>query len=101
VRIAIDDFAHAPLTSLQSMEVDMLKIDGGLIAASESSEGELMLKAIVQLAHNLGIWAVAEGVETREQYEALRRAGCRYGQGWFFGRPAPADELEPVPALVG
>jgi EAL domain-containing protein (putative c-di-GMP-specific phosphodiesterase class I) len=101
IRIAIDDFADAPLTSLQAMEVDMLKIDSGLIAASESSEGELMLKAIVQLAHNLGIWAVAEGVETREQYETLRRAGCRYGQGWFFGKAGPADELKSAPVLVG
>jgi diguanylate cyclase (GGDEF)-like protein/PAS domain S-box-containing protein len=90
VRIAIDDFAHAPLTSLQRMEVDMLKLGSGLIAASESPEGELMLRAIIQLAHNLGIWAVAEGVETRAQYETLRRAGCRYGQGWYFGRPVPA-----------
>jgi diguanylate cyclase (GGDEF)-like protein/PAS domain S-box-containing protein len=93
VRIAIDDFAHAPLTSLQSMDVDMLKIDSRLIAAAESSEGELMLKAIIQLAHNLGIWAVAEGVETPAHYETLRRAGCRYGQGWYFSRAVPAAEL--------
>jgi diguanylate cyclase (GGDEF)-like protein len=99
IRIAIDDFAHAPLTALQQMEVDMLKIDGGMVAASEDSEGAVMLKAIIQLAHNLGIWAVAEGVETREQYEILRAAGCRYGQGWFFGKPVPAAEFEPARAL--
>src|SRR3954447_11689637 len=101
VRIAIDDFAHAPLVSLQSMEVDMLKIDGGLIAATGSTEGEVMLKAIVQLAHNLGIWAIAEGVETRAQYEALRRAGCRYGQGWYFGQAVPAADLRSSGVLVG
>jgi diguanylate cyclase (GGDEF)-like protein len=100
IRIAIDDFAHAPLTSLQRMEVDMLKLDGGLVAASETPEGELMLRAIIQLAHNLGIWATAEEVETREQYEILRRAGCRYGQGWFFGHPAPAAELQPALATI-
>jgi diguanylate cyclase (GGDEF)-like protein/PAS domain S-box-containing protein len=100
IRVAIDDFAHAPLSSLQDMEVDMLKLDAGLVAASDTPAGELMLKAIVGLAHNLGIWAVAEGVETREQYETLRRAGCRYGQGWFFGRPVPADQLEVAPALA-
>jgi EAL domain-containing protein (putative c-di-GMP-specific phosphodiesterase class I) len=84
------------------MDVDMLKVDSGLIAASESGEGELMLKAIIQLAHNLGIWAVAEGVETAAQYETLRRAGCRYGQGWFFGRPVPPGELKAAPpAPVG
>jgi diguanylate cyclase len=102
IRIAIDDFAHAPLTSLQSMDVDMLKIDSGLTAASESGEGELMLKAIIQLAHNLGIWAVAEGVETQAQYDTLRRAGCRFGQGWYFGRPVPPGELKAAPpAPVG
>jgi EAL domain-containing protein (putative c-di-GMP-specific phosphodiesterase class I) len=96
IRIAIDDFAHAPLTTLQQMDVDMLKIDRALIASAATPEGELMLRAITQLAHNLGIWAVAEGVETREQYEALRRAGCRYGQGWYFGRAVPAGELSPA-----
>ncbi|HEX4735135.1 MAG TPA: EAL domain-containing protein [Thermoleophilaceae bacterium] len=96
IRIAIDDFAHAPLTTLQQMDVDMLKIDRGLVASAATPEGELMLRAITQLAHNLGIWAVAEGVETREQYEALRRAGCRYGQGWYFGRAVPAAELSPA-----
>jgi EAL domain-containing protein (putative c-di-GMP-specific phosphodiesterase class I) len=100
VRIAIDDFAQAPLAALQQMEVDMLKLDGGLTAASDSPEGELMLKAIIQLAHNLGIWALAEGVETQEQYETLRRAGCRYGQGWHFGRPVPASELPRSEALL-
>ena len=94
VRIAIDDFANAPLTSLQRMEVDMLKLDPELVAAATSSEGEMMVRAIIQLAHNLGIWAVAEGVETQEQFELLRRAGCRYGQGWHFGRAVPAAELD-------
>jgi diguanylate cyclase (GGDEF)-like protein/PAS domain S-box-containing protein len=93
IRVAIDDFAHASLTSLQRMEVDMLKIDPELVAASGGGEGELMLRAIIQLAHNLGIWAIAEGVETREHYEALRRTGCRFGQGWYFGHPVPAEEL--------
>jgi diguanylate cyclase (GGDEF)-like protein len=94
VRIAVDDFANAPLASLQHMEVDMLKIDSSLTAASGSAEGELMLKAIIQLAHNLGIWAVAEGVETSDQYETLRRAGCRYGQGWYFGHALPAADVK-------
>jgi EAL domain-containing protein (putative c-di-GMP-specific phosphodiesterase class I) len=82
------------------MEVDMLKIDASVTAASDSPEGALMLKAIIQLAHNLGIWALAEGVETHEQYETLRRAGCRYGQGWYFGRPVPASELPQSEALL-
>jgi diguanylate cyclase (GGDEF)-like protein/PAS domain S-box-containing protein len=100
VRIAVDDFAQAPLAALQQMEVDMLKIDGGVTAASDTPEGELLLTAIINLAHNLGIWVSAEGVETQEQYETLRRTGCRYGQGWYFGRPVPADELVASELLV-
>ena len=52
-----------------------------------------MLRAIITLAHNLGIWAVAEGIETDRQYELLRLARCRYGQGFLFSRPVPAAEL--------
>ena len=102
VRIAIDDFAHSPLSALQHMEVDMLKIDAGVLAAAaEGVEGEMMLRAIVQLAHGLGIWPVAEGVETFDQHRVLRRAGCRYGQGFFFGRPMPAGEVRAFATPTG
>jgi EAL domain-containing protein (putative c-di-GMP-specific phosphodiesterase class I) len=94
VRIAIDDFAHSPLSALQHMQVDMLKIDGPVLAAADqSAEGEMMLRAIVQLAHGLGIWPLAEGVETQRHHDILREAGCRFGQGFFFGQPMPADEV--------
>lgn len=93
VRVAIDNFAHSPLTSLQRMEVDVLKIDRELVSAADKPEGELLLAAVIQLAHSLGIWAIAEGIETRAQYELLLRAGCRFGQGFYFGRPAPAPAL--------
>ena len=52
VRIAIDDFAHSPLTALQRMEIDMLKVDHEVVAAARRPEGELMLRAVVQLAHH-------------------------------------------------
>ena len=45
------------------------------------------------MAHQLGICVVAEGVETREQHDILQRAGCDYGQGYWYGRPMPAQEL--------
>ena len=72
----------------------MLKIDGSVLAAAtESTEGEMLLRAMIQLAHGLGIWPLAEGVETRTHYEILRRGGCRFGQGFFFGHPMPAEEV--------
>jgi diguanylate cyclase (GGDEF)-like protein/PAS domain S-box-containing protein len=94
IRIAIDDFARAPLSALQHTEIDTLKIDRPLIAAGHTPEGELMVRALIQLASNLGVWAIAEGIETRAQYEMLRRAGCRYGQGFYFSEPVPASELD-------
>jgi diguanylate cyclase (GGDEF)-like protein/PAS domain S-box-containing protein len=100
IRVAIDDFANSPLTALQRMEVDMLKIDRSLVADASGPEGELMLRAIIQLAHNLGIWPIAEGIETREQYEMLRRSGCRFGQGFFFSKPVAAGDVPEALALV-
>jgi EAL domain-containing protein (putative c-di-GMP-specific phosphodiesterase class I) len=64
-----------------------------VVAAAVHPEGEVTLRAIVQLAHNLGIWVIAEGIETREQFEMLRRTGCRFGQGFFFSEPVPANQL--------
>jgi diguanylate cyclase (GGDEF)-like protein/PAS domain S-box-containing protein len=93
VRVAIDDFSHSPLATLQRLEVDILKIDAAVVAGAERPEGRVMLNAIVQLARNLGIWPLAEGIETREQYDLVRRAGCRFGQGYIFGQPVPAEEI--------
>jgi diguanylate cyclase (GGDEF)-like protein/PAS domain S-box-containing protein len=100
IRIAIDDFAHSPLDTLQRMQVDVLKIDASLIAAAERPEGETMLAAIIALARNLGIWPVAEGIEKREHFDLVRQSGCRFGQGFFFGRPVPADEIPGTLELV-
>jgi len=78
----------------------MLKLDRSVVAAADGREGELMLRAMIQLAHNLGIWAIAEGIETREQYEMLRRSGCRFGQGFYFSRPLPASVLPEALGLL-
>ena len=52
-----------------------------------------LLAAMVSLAHDLGLTVVAEGVETREQVEFLRKQGCDLAQGYWFGRPVEADEI--------
>jgi diguanylate cyclase (GGDEF)-like protein len=93
VRIALDDFSHSPLTTLSRMEFDVLKIDGSLVRGADNPEGQTMVNAIVQLARNLAIWPLAEGIETRAQFEVLRDAGCRFGQGYFFARPLPAEDV--------
>jgi EAL domain-containing protein (putative c-di-GMP-specific phosphodiesterase class I) len=57
------------------------------------SEDLALCGAIIDLAHALGLEVVAEGIETLEQAQVLARRGCRFAQGYFFGRPAAADQL--------
>ena len=61
---------------------------------NQTSQHAAIVKAIVSLAHDLGMEVVAEGVETRAQLEALRALRCRRGQGFLFSRPLPADQAE-------
>jgi diguanylate cyclase (GGDEF)-like protein len=91
--IALDDFGtgYASLTHLRDFPINHIKIDRSfvldLIAHSHST---VIVKAIVDLAHNLGMHVVAEGVESEAQYEFLRAIGCDSGQGYLFGRAVPA-----------
>jgi EAL domain-containing protein (putative c-di-GMP-specific phosphodiesterase class I) len=79
------------------MRVSMLKIDRSFVGGLEEDAGTAVLTAsIVQLARNLGLEPLAEGIETEEQRRFLLAHGCDLGQGFYFSRPVPADE---VPAL--
>ena len=97
VRIAIDDFGtgYASLSYLQSMPVDILKIDQAFVRASDDGErGHDLLEAIVNIAHSLSLQTVAEGVEQPEQLAAVRRMGCDLVQGYLLGRPLPVEEAQ-------
>jgi diguanylate cyclase (GGDEF)-like protein/PAS domain S-box-containing protein len=97
VRIAIDDFGtgYSSLDYLRRHAIDVLKIDRSFINGIETSFRQAALVgAIVHLAQALELRVVAEGVETTEQRDALLLAGCTLGQGYFFSRPVPADEIE-------
>ena len=59
------------------------------------------MRTIVELARVMGMDVVAEGIETREQYNLLRQLGCRYGQGFLFSRPAPAETVSRMLRLPG
>jgi diguanylate cyclase (GGDEF)-like protein/PAS domain S-box-containing protein len=97
LRLAIDDFGagHSSLSRLNQMRVSMLKIDRSFIGGLEDDAGTAVLTAsIVQLARNLGLEPLAEGIETEEQRRFLLAHGCDLGQGFHFSRPVPADQVE-------
>jgi diguanylate cyclase (GGDEF)-like protein/PAS domain S-box-containing protein len=97
VSLHLDDFGtgYSSLAYLHSFPVHALKVDRSFVARMGGApEHSAIVKAIVSLAHNLGMEVIAEGVETRAQADALRALGCRRGQGFLFAQPLPADEAE-------
>lgn len=95
--ISLDDFGtgYSSLSYLQHHEIDTVKIDRSFVAGLEGGGKALALcRAIVTMAHELGMEVVAEGVETEAQMLALKEMGCDWGQGWWFGKGVPAREFE-------
>jgi diguanylate cyclase (GGDEF)-like protein/PAS domain S-box-containing protein len=96
VRIAIDDFGtgYSSLSRLRSMPVDVLKIDQSFVRDIPGDPDSCrMVKAIVQIAHTLGVTPLAEGIETEAQWHFLLENDCQLGQGYHFSRPVPAAEI--------
>jgi diguanylate cyclase (GGDEF)-like protein len=101
VRIALDDFGsgYSSLSYLRRLPIDKLKIDKEFVAPlGRSSNGGVIVQAIIALGHALGLSVLAEGVETEEQRVLLRIAGCDEMQGFLFARPLPREEID---AAVG
>src|SRR5690554_825689 len=102
VHLAIDDFGvgYSSLAYLRDFPVDLLKIDRSFITeVTLRHDDAVITRAVINLAHNLGLRVVAEGVETQAQLELLRGQGCNMAQGYLISRPVPAAELEQ--ALLG
>jgi diguanylate cyclase (GGDEF)-like protein len=98
VSVAIDDFGtgYSSLSYLQKLPVSRVKIDQSFVhGITGCSHGTLpLIRAIVDLAHGLGLTVIAEGVETETQLEALTAAGCDLVQGYLIHRPQPANQVE-------
>ena len=96
LRLAIDELGagHSSLSRLNQMRVSMLKIDRQFIGGCQDESGTAVLTAsIVQLARNLGLETLAQGIETEEQRRFLPADGCDLGQGFYFSRPDPAHQV--------
>jgi diguanylate cyclase (GGDEF)-like protein/PAS domain S-box-containing protein len=94
IRIALDDFGtgYSSLSYLQSLPLDRIKIDRSFIASLGRTDRSLaIVRAVIGLAHGLGLPVLAEGVETNDQLKALIREGCDEMQGYLIGRPHPIE----------
>ena len=77
------------------MPLDTIKIDRSFVAGLSGDDANLpIVQAVIALAHGLGIDVTAEGIETAEQLGWLRELVCDRGQGYYYAKPAPADEIE-------
>lgn len=93
----MDDFGtgYSSLSYLLYFPIDVIKIDKSFVQWMHIDEqSEKIVKSVIELAHNLKMRVVAEGVETEEHYESLKKMGCDFGQGYFFAHPLPGEKAE-------
>jgi EAL domain-containing protein (putative c-di-GMP-specific phosphodiesterase class I) len=96
IRIAMDDFGtgYSSLNYLRSFPFDRIKIDRCFTTDVDRDRGDgAIIQAIVTLGASLGVETIAEGIETVDQLELVRRAGCTEVQGYLISRPRPAADL--------
>jgi len=95
VRLSLDDFGTgwSSLAYLRRLPVDVLKLDGSFVAGLGSAQADAVSRTVIQLAVDLGLEVVAEGVETVAQRDILRGMGCHSAQGWLYGAAGPAEAI--------
>lgn len=104
VKLAMDDFGtgYSSLSYLQILPITLLKLDRSFITDIQHDNIALkIVSAVISIAKSKKIKTIAEGIENPEQEDILRKAGCDYGQGYYYGKPMPAEELEKLFAKFG
>ncbi|MCC0179320.1 EAL domain-containing protein [Waterburya agarophytonicola K14] len=95
IKLCLDDFGtgYSSLSYLRYLPVDTVKIDRSFIGPEINSTNYDIIKAIVNLAHSLGLDVIAEGIETETQRDILKELGCEYGQGYLFAYPLNSGDV--------
>lgn len=96
IDVSIDDFGtgYSSLAYLKHLEIDELKIDRSFVMGmNEYKNDSVIVQTVIDMAHNLGLRVVAEGVESREDWDSLAAMGCDFIQGYFISRPKPVGEI--------
>lgn len=97
IQVALDDFGtgYSSLSYLKKFDIDSIKIDRSFVQNIEfDSDNMVLCEAIIAMAHKLKLRVIAEGIETQEQLDLLKFAGCDFGQGYFFSKPISPEEFE-------
>jgi diguanylate cyclase (GGDEF)-like protein len=95
VRLALDDFGtgFSSLSHLRSLPFDIIKIDRSFVTnINAKRENSAIVRAVTALAAALNVPVCVEGIENEESYKTVVRLGCEIGQGWYFGKPMPAEQ---------
>lgn len=96
VGLDLDDFGtgHAAISSLLNFPISRVKLDRSLVRNINSdTRRQAISVAILEMADQLSVDCLAEGIETREEFQFLKSAGCNFGQGYFLGKPVPLSDL--------
>lgn len=85
---------YSSLSYLQELPFEEIKIDKSFVDHLADSRMNAVVKTIIQLSKNLNMLSVAEGIETKEQHEELKRLGCQTGQGYYYYKPMTLSDVE-------
>lgn len=101
VKVALDDFGagYNSLTYLHSLPVDSVKLDRSLTIGIGPENDAVLYRSVLGICDQLGLEVITEGVETAAQATTIHAAGCRYAQGYYFGRPGPLADVAGSPAV--